>query len=290
MTVPVVSVCIVSYNQENFIGQCLQSIVDQQIEFPIEILVGDDCSTDRTREILLEYAKRYSYIKVFLHKKNIGPWENLLYVHKRAAGKYVSHLDGDDYALPGKLEAQYAFMEKHPDCNLVWHRMMSLSPNGVLKEDRIDADRFPDKITADMIASLITVGANSSKFYRNGSLNFEMPKFPVLDYLANIEQVKNSYGAFTNNNIYGVYRLGIGIATTSDFTKITLGKTFLYLASKYPKKKAFINSACLMLMLVDLKNFRFTFFMYFGVWVRTFHVKCFFHFLKNYKLIKMLSY
>ena len=53
--IPKVSICVVTYNQEKFIGQCLQSIVDQVVNFDIEVIVADDCSTDGTRDIIKDF-------------------------------------------------------------------------------------------------------------------------------------------------------------------------------------------------------------------------------------------
>ncbi|MDZ3990440.1 hypothetical protein PspTeo4_01112 [Pseudomonas sp. Teo4] len=65
-----VSVCIVTYNQERYIAQCLQSIVDQEVSFDFEVLVSDDASSDRTPEIISEFSRQYpDLIKPFLHKK-----------------------------------------------------------------------------------------------------------------------------------------------------------------------------------------------------------------------------
>ncbi|MEJ2793808.1 glycosyltransferase [Iodobacter sp. LRB] len=102
-----VSVCIFVYNHENYISDCLMSVLSQDIDGDIEILVGDDCSTDATeqviRGILLKYPGRITY---FRHEKNIGSGNNIKFLVQQASGEFVAHLDGDDYWLPGKLSAQ----------------------------------------------------------------------------------------------------------------------------------------------------------------------------------------
>jgi cellulose synthase/poly-beta-1,6-N-acetylglucosamine synthase-like glycosyltransferase len=70
---PKVSVCVVTYNQEKYIGQCLQSVVDQETDFDFEVLVADDCSTDGTRLILHEFANKYpGIVKPILSEVNVG--------------------------------------------------------------------------------------------------------------------------------------------------------------------------------------------------------------------------
>src|SRR5690606_24412380 len=92
------------------------------------------CSTDNTREIIKEFVKAYpKIIRVILHKNNIGPYQNYLFAHKEAIGRYIAHMDGDDYSLPGKLQNQVSFLDDNPDCNIVWHPMSKLSENGDIK-------------------------------------------------------------------------------------------------------------------------------------------------------------
>src|SRR6185369_17391361 len=116
------SVCVVTYNQENYIRQCLQSIIDQVTDFSFEIIVGDDCSTDNTRSIVKEYCDKYpEIIKPLFHQVNIGATRNYFAVHSKAGGEYIAHCDGDDYKIPGKLQKQVAFLDQHRDCAIVGH-------------------------------------------------------------------------------------------------------------------------------------------------------------------------
>ena len=121
---PKVSVCIITYNQEKYIRQCLQSIIDQETNFDFEVIVGDDCSTDGTRTIVQEFVERYpSIIKTIVQEKNTGGSKNNLDVHAAAIGKYVAHVDGDDYTLPGKLQLQANVLDADLMCTAVWHRV-----------------------------------------------------------------------------------------------------------------------------------------------------------------------
>ncbi|MFL2983031.1 MAG: glycosyltransferase family 2 protein [Candidatus Neomarinimicrobiota bacterium] len=103
---PTISVCIQAYQHELYIEECIQSVLSQKINFKIEILIGEDQSTDKTREICISYAKRYpNIIKLFLHDRsnsikinNIDTGRfNLLYNLASANGKYIAICDGDDY-------------------------------------------------------------------------------------------------------------------------------------------------------------------------------------------------
>ena len=85
-----VSICIVTYNQERFVEQALQSILNQNTNFQYEVIIGDDCSTDLTRKIIQDFLIKYRDIVVpVFHEKNIGPLENLKAVYRKAKGKYI---------------------------------------------------------------------------------------------------------------------------------------------------------------------------------------------------------
>lgn len=125
-----VSVCVVTYNQENYIAECLESLVNQVTNFRYEIIVGEDCSTDGTRSIVQRYVEKYPDLIVPLfYKENLGPVENIKQVYKKAKGKYIAHMDGDDIALPGKLQKQFEVLEKNNDCVICAHQMELINEN-----------------------------------------------------------------------------------------------------------------------------------------------------------------
>lgn len=126
-----VSVCVVTYNQENYIAECLESLVNQVTNFRYEIIVGEDCSTDGTRSIVQRYVEKYPDLIVPLfYKENIGPVENIKQVYKKAKGKYIAHMDGDDVALPNKLQKQYNILEYYTECNVCSHDAFRVNVNG----------------------------------------------------------------------------------------------------------------------------------------------------------------
>lgn len=114
-----VSVIMTTFQHEKYVKKALDSILMQRTSFAIEIFVADDCSTDGTREILLDYKKRYgNKIKLYLRKRNLGATRNFYHIATRAAGKYIAELEGDDYWTDEyKLEKQAQYLEAHPDCS-----------------------------------------------------------------------------------------------------------------------------------------------------------------------------
>ena len=126
---PVVSVFVMTYNHEKYIKQALDGILIQRNVECIEVVIGDDCSQDNTRNILLDYKAKYpNIIRLLLHPKNIGAHNNQLEVMKRCQGKYVAICEGDDYwTNPYKLQKQVDFLEQNLDFNICCHRAKVLN-------------------------------------------------------------------------------------------------------------------------------------------------------------------
>ncbi len=114
---PLVSVHLLTYNHAKFIAQSIESVVNQQTNFPFEIVIGDDHSTDGTSQIVDQYAAKYpDLIKVVRGKTNGGPQPNSIRILENSQGKYMAALEGDDYWIdPLKLQKQADFMEQNPD-------------------------------------------------------------------------------------------------------------------------------------------------------------------------------
>ena len=128
---PVVSVLMLAYNHARYIAQAVESVIHQETSFPIEILIGEDCSADGTREIALEYQHRYpTLIRVITSDKNVGVLGNWQRVLAAGRGDFLAHLDGDDFWLPGKLEQQVAFMRRNQGCVAVYSNAITVKDDG----------------------------------------------------------------------------------------------------------------------------------------------------------------
>ncbi|WP_116126756.1 glycosyltransferase family 2 protein [Lewinella sp. IMCC34183] len=124
---PAVSISIITYNQRDLVGRAIDSALMQRTDFPFEIVIGDDCSSDGTQEVLREYARRYpDKIHLILHPRRYrgevpgrtNNTTNLL----NCRGRYTAMLDGDDYWTdPDKLQRQYDLMEAEPDLSMCLH-------------------------------------------------------------------------------------------------------------------------------------------------------------------------
>lgn len=140
---PVVSVWIITYNQAEYIRDAIDSVLMQETEYPFEIILGDDESTDGTRDICIEYAKKYpSRIRLFLHKRQnnikvMGKPTHLFQFYYNGfhlRGEYVAGCSGDDYWTDkNKIQKQVEYLRAHPDVSAVCHSWQKLKlPEGTL--------------------------------------------------------------------------------------------------------------------------------------------------------------
>lgn len=124
---PLVSVFCITYNQVHYIEETVNGILRQETDFPFELIIHDDASTDGTAELLKRLSERDKRIKLIIEKENQYNNPNISYFRDiflpRSAGKYLASCEGDDCWLdPGKLQRQVEYMEEHPDCTMVCSR------------------------------------------------------------------------------------------------------------------------------------------------------------------------
>lgn len=117
-----VSIFCITYNHSKFIAKAIEGFLMQQCNFKVEIIIGDDCSTDGTTAIIDSYAAKNPQIKRLVAAQNIGPTQNMIRVAMAAKGKYVATCDGDDFWTdPFKLQKQVDFLESHPEYVICCH-------------------------------------------------------------------------------------------------------------------------------------------------------------------------
>jgi glycosyltransferase involved in cell wall biosynthesis len=119
---------MITYNHERFLAQAIDSALAQRTPFDVEIVVGEDCSKDRTREILRAYTERYpGRVRALLPEKNLGINRNLVATLRACQGEYVALLEGDDFWTdPNKLQKQVEFLDARPDFELCFHDVTTI--------------------------------------------------------------------------------------------------------------------------------------------------------------------
>ena len=117
-----VSVAVTTYNHEKYIAQCLDGILMQKINFPVEIVLCEDCSQDNTLAICKEYASKYKNIRLIANNPNKGYHKNFLQVLKECNGEYIALCEGDDFWIDeNKLQKQIDFLSIHPEYSMCTH-------------------------------------------------------------------------------------------------------------------------------------------------------------------------
>lgn len=210
-----VSVCVVTYNQEKYIAECLDSLVSQETDFKFEIIVGEDCSTDGTRAIVQQYVDKYpDIVKPVFHEQNVGAVENIKQVYLAAKGKYIAHMDGDDMALPTKLQKQFSTLEENPDCNICSHDMSRIEKNGKLK--RKIWNHPEGKYDLLDLYRKLPFFAHSSKMFRNkyeAEFWTELLNDPnILDIDIHIVNLEDGL-IYNISELLGVYRVDNGVSS-----------------------------------------------------------------------------
>lgn len=136
--VPVVSVAITAFNAAEWLPRALDSVLEQRVDFPIEIVIGDDCSTDATVSIARSYRERYpDTIRVLERSKNLGMCRNYYETFEQCRGKFIAWLDSDDYWTdPEKLTIQVEVLESDSSIMVCGHIVEWIMPDGKMKRDK----------------------------------------------------------------------------------------------------------------------------------------------------------
>ncbi len=131
---PLISVVVFSYNFEKYIDQCLVSIIKQTLK-PSEIIVCDDCSSDKSWEIITKYKKRYPKLfRVFRHENNIGHIANGKFGKDQVTCDWTTVIDGDDYWHPEKLEMEWKVLQKNTRAKVAYSNVTIVDANGDIKD------------------------------------------------------------------------------------------------------------------------------------------------------------
>jgi glycosyltransferase involved in cell wall biosynthesis len=140
------SVAMITYNHERFVAQAIESVLAQKVNFDYEIVIGEDCSSDGTRPIILEFQKRYpERIKLLPSERNIGAIRNFERTITACRGQYVAFLEGDDYwTSPAKLQRQVNLLDANIDRAICCHRVRFCREAGSENLD-VGIDVFPPR-------------------------------------------------------------------------------------------------------------------------------------------------
>jgi glycosyltransferase involved in cell wall biosynthesis len=176
-----VSVVMITYAHENFIEQAISSVLMQECDFDVELIIVNDCSTDNTDAVIKKIVQNHpkaSWIKYIKHDKNIGSMPNFIFALKEAQGKYIALCEGDDYWTdPLKLQKQVTFLEDNIEYVLCGTYCNVLRINGLekRKEFKLISFSFYDIINNNIIPTLTIC-------FKNNIINYEiLNDYPIGD-------------------------------------------------------------------------------------------------------------
>lgn len=165
---PKVSIVTTTHNQEAYVRQAFDSFVAQQVDFPVEIIVADDASTDSTPTIISEYAERYPHLfRPILRSENLGLNRNLVGALDTARGEYIALCEGDDYWVdPLKLSKQVAFLDRHPQTAVCFHPVRVVWEDGHAKDSTFPPLYLRGNLSVEALILMNFIQTNSVVYRR----------------------------------------------------------------------------------------------------------------------------
>jgi glycosyltransferase involved in cell wall biosynthesis len=210
----VVSVLVVTYNHEKFVGQALQSVLSQRLPQPFEILISEDCSTDGTREIVRGFAKTHPHlIRLLLSERNLRSNEVVARGFRAARGRYIAYLDGDDFWTSNdKLRMQITFLDAQPDLTICFHNVQVVDEHSQSMGRLWTAPGQPELSGLHELLRGNPIAA-SSVVYRRAAVA-ELPAwyerfFPVTDWPLHVLYAREGRIGYLDRTL-GAYRLHSG--------------------------------------------------------------------------------
>lgn len=207
---PSVSVAMIAYNNAGVIGEAIRGVVRQKTDFPVELIVVDDASTDSTLAVAKEWESRYpDIVHVYSNKVNLGLQRNYFEAFSHCTGKYLAMCDADDWWwCRSKLARQVAYMEAHPDCAITFHPVINYYEADGSKSIS-NGSQKTDATIADLSRSNFIT--NLSVMYRRGLVDLcALPAWvseeKLPDYAIHMFYASHGYIHFMRLPM-GVYRM-----------------------------------------------------------------------------------
>jgi glycosyltransferase involved in cell wall biosynthesis len=221
--VPKVSVTMLAYNVEKYIEAAIEGVLNQQVDFPIELIIAEDCSKDNTRKVCDSYASRFpDKVTVLPSDVNRGITGNTARVFAECKGEYIAVCDSDDIWIDhAKLSKQVALLDANPQCGAVYTDVeIIMDDGGVPEDDQYESVRKKyrsGKIFSELLKDNF-INNSTSVFRRrflNGYLIDTDRKYTIYDYLLWLHIASQSEIWFMNEKTTQ-YRRREGNASSSD--------------------------------------------------------------------------
>ncbi len=214
MVHPLVSVFMLTYNQEQFIAQAIEGVLMQETNFTFQLVIGEDGSTDNTLNICQSYQKKYpAKVKVIHQKQNVGLIRNFMITSNGLVGKYIAICDGDDYWTdPLKLQKQVDVLEENTEYVITYARTERLYPDHHKTIKPIQTHQLQDKQFEDLIFDNCIPSVTA--LFINPLLKCKLPSWfeylPYGDWPMYLLVLKDGGKIHFMNDTVAVYRMQIG--------------------------------------------------------------------------------
>ena len=212
---PLVSVIMITYGHEKYIQKAIEGVFLQKTNFPVELIIANDCSPDNTDELVKEIIKKSPpniQVRYTKHEANKGMNLNFIWAYQQVKGKYVAVCEGDDYWTDeNKLQKQVDFLEQNPDYSISCHNIFLLNGDILSSDSPYDRENTQDTYTLDDLACRNII-PTLSVVYRHFSINFPdwyhstpMGDYPLMLWIAQKGKIKYF------KEKMAVYRQNVGV-------------------------------------------------------------------------------
>lgn len=250
---PLVSICSITYNHAPYIRQCLEGFLMQKTNFPFEVIINDDCSTDGTTEILREYAEKYpDIIKPIYHDENLYSKGQRGFYKKfcfpKAEGEYIALCEGDDYWIdPLKLQKQVDFLEENPEYVMVYTGFLNVNQNGEIIQRKYHDTLmnksksgwiFPNLLWENFIMTLsVCVRRNTivgNTLYEHSPFTYDYSLFLCSSIQGKIKFFPDIMGAYRKQPAGAVATLGSKLQHMADPVRLYVIQSFFINRKEIP--------------------------------------------------------
>ncbi|MGV4414998.1 glycosyltransferase [Chryseobacterium sp. T1] len=212
---PTLSIIMITYGHENYIKQAIQGVFIQNTNFPIELIIANDCSPDDSDSIITETIKdapQNIVVKYKRHDSNIGMMNNHHWALRQATGKYIAICDGDDYWIDeNKLQIQVDFLEANPDYAIYCHNFKTQL------NDQVSETSFFDSVAVKPEMNIVDLAHNNivptlTAVFRN--YNTQFPDWtslaPLGDLILFLDVARHGKIKYLDKKM-AVYRQNVGV-------------------------------------------------------------------------------
>jgi len=237
---PLVSIICLTYNHDKYIGKTIEGILMQDTNFDYELIIANDCSPDKTDDIVQDYIRNHpkgSLIKYFKQEKNLGSQRNFIFAHEKCFGKYIAICEGDDYwTNPLKLQNQVEFLEKAEEYSMCFTNSTIVDEYGNIKKtNRVDEQNKKDITQADILNGFVP--PMNTVLYRNKYFKKIIDDFPKItngDYY--VSALMANYGKIgyldINTAAYRIHKSGSWSQLPEESRLLIFTKTLMSLKGK----------------------------------------------------------